>query len=179
MVRVVRSGQSGELVAMGIPVEVAAVNNTAANLCGMSVHILCGRVSDNVGTPLKGTAVDGSGEGVIDNKGYAVLVGNAGKLLDIQYLTARIGDGFTKQGLGVGTECLVDFLLAGLLRNERAVDAQFLQRDTKEVVSATIDLIGGDKVVASLTDVEQGIEVCGLSAGGQHSANTTFQGCYL
>ena len=160
----------------GVPVEVAAIDDDAAHLCGVSVHILRGGVGDDVGAPLEGTAVDGCGECVIDDEGHAVLVGDACKLLDVQNLAARVRDGLAEQRLGVGTEGCRDFLLAGLLRYKGALDAQLLQRDAEEVVRATVDFVGSDEVVAGLTDVEDGIEVGCLTRRGQHSAHTAFEG---
>ena len=83
VVRGVGGGEPGELVGMGVPVKVAAVDNSATHCRGMAVHILGGRVSHDVGTPLEGAAVDGRGEGVVHDEGHTVAVGDAGKLLYI------------------------------------------------------------------------------------------------
>ena len=88
----------------------------------MTVHILGGRVGDNVSAPLKGTTVDRSGEGVVDNQGHTVLMRNACKFLDVENLTTRIGNGFAKQSLGVRTESSRDFLFRGFLRYEGTLD---------------------------------------------------------
>ena len=108
-----------------------------------------------------------------------MLMGDACKLLDVENLTARVGDGLSKQCLGIGTERLVDFFLASFLRDEGALDAEFLQRNTKEVVGATIDLVAGNDMVASLADVEDGIEIGCLTRRGQYGTDTTFEGCNL
>ena len=122
-------------------------------------------MGDDVCAPLEGTTVDWCWEGIIDDEGDTVLVSDACELLDVENLTARIADGLTKQCLGVRTECLVDFFFAGFLRDEGSLDAQLLQCDTKEVVGTTIYLIASNDMVACLADVEDGIEVSGLTRG--------------
>ena len=129
----------------------------------------------DVGTPFEGTAVDGCGKGVVDNEGHAVAVGNLGKTLNIEDGAAGVGDGLAEHGLRIRTEGSLYLLVAGFLRNERTVDAQLLQRHAEKVVRATIDFIRGNKMVASLTDIEDGIEVGSLSAAGQHSPHATLQ----
>ena len=106
-------------------------------------------------------------------------MGDACELLDVENLTARIRDGLTKESLGVRTEGSINLFLAGLLRDEGTLDAELLQRDAKEVVGATIDLVRGDEVVASLTDVEDGIEVGSLTRRCKHGSDTTLEGSNL
>ena len=159
----------------GLPVEVAAVNDATAYLRCMTVHILGGRVRHDVGTPLKGTAVDRRRERVVDDEGNTMLVCDACKLLDVQDFAARVRDGLAEQRLSIGTEGGRNLLLGSLLRDESTLNTQFLQRHAKEVVCTTIYLIRGHEVVASLTDVEDGVEVGSLSAGGEHSAHATFK----
>ena len=108
-------GAIGVDVGTGVPVEVAAIDDYAANLRGMTVHVLGSGVGDDVGAPLEGTAVDRSGEGVVDDEGHAVLVGDACELLDVEDLTAWVADGLAEECLGVGTEGGRDLFLAGLL----------------------------------------------------------------
>ena len=179
MIALIRSGQAGELVSMGIPVEVAAIYYTTAYLSGVTVHILGGTVGNNVATPLKGTAVDRCSKGIVHNQGHTVLVSHLGKALYIEYVTARVADGLAEEALGIGTELLLDALIVPIGIDEGALYAQLLHRYAKEVVRTAIDAIAGDKVIASLADIEDSIEVGSLTAGGQHSAHTTFQCCNL
>ena len=88
----------------------------------MTVHILGRRMGHDVSAPLKGTTVDRSGEGVVDNQGHAMFMRNACKLLNIENLTARVGDSFAKQSLRVGAESSRDFLFRGFLRYEGTLD---------------------------------------------------------
>ena len=96
---------------------------------------------DDVASPFKRTAVDGSGECVVNNQGHTVLMCYAREFLDVEHLASRIGDGLTKHCLGIRSECLLDFLLRGILIDKRALDTQFLQRYSEEIECATIYLI--------------------------------------
>ena len=177
MVRLVGGAESGELLGMAKPVEVAAVDDDAAHLCGHTVHILCGGVGDDVGAPLEGTAVDGGGEGVVDNQGHAVLVGDACELLNVEHGAAGVGDGLAEERLCVWAEGCLNLLLGSGGRHEGALDAELLHRHAEEVVGAAVNLVRGDEVVASLTDVEQGVEVGSLARRCQHGAHAAFEGC--
>ena len=114
MVRLVGSAEAWELLGMSQPGEVAAIHHATAYLCGKSVHILGGRVGDNVGSPLEWTAVYWRSKGVIDNQGYTIFVSYPCKLLYVEHGTTRICDGLAEQGLCVRTESLLDILLAGI-----------------------------------------------------------------
>ena len=78
------------------PVEIAAIDHTSAHLGGMAVHILRGGMGDDVASPLKRTAVNGRGKGVVHDEWYAVAVGYACKLLYVKHLAAG-NDVFTRK----------------------------------------------------------------------------------
>ena len=100
---------------------------------------------------------------------------DACKLLDIEHGTAWITDGFTKNYLGIWTESLLDFLLAIVRVYKGALDAEFLQGNTKEIEGAAVDFVRGNDVVACLADVEHSVEVGSLTAGSQHCAHATLK----
>ena len=160
---------------MSQPVEVNAVHYHTAHLCGQSVHIFRGGVGDDVGAPFKRPAVHGRGESIVHDEGHPVLVGNLSEALDVENGTARVRDGLAEECFRVRTEGGLNLLVAGFLRDKRTLDAEFFQRHTEEVVGTAVDFVGGDEVVAGLTDVEDGVEVGGLTRGGQHSPHTAFQ----
>ena len=145
----------------------------------MTVHILGGGMGDDVASPLKGTAVDGCGKGVVDNQWHTVAMGYAGKLLDVEHLATGIGDGFAEHRLGIGAECLLYLFLGGILIDKRALDAELLQCNAKEIERTSIYLVGSDDMVASLTDVEHGKEIGCLTRRGKHSPHSTLEGGYL
>ena len=110
---------------------------------------------------------------------HAMLVRHLGKTLNVKHIAAWVADGLAEEALGVGAELLLDALVVPVGVNEGTLDAEFLHGHAKEVERAAIDSVGGDEVVASLADVEHGVEVGSLTAAGQHSTHTTFEGSNL
>ena len=56
-----------------------------------------------------------------------MIMGDAGKLLHIQYHNARVGDHLAEHRLRIRAESLGDLFLARILIYERAFDSQLLQ----------------------------------------------------
>ena len=136
-------------------------------------------MGDDVRTPLKRAAVYRSCKCVVYDERYAVAMCYAGKLLYVEHIAARVCYGLAKQCLGIRTESLLYLLLTCLGIDKGAFDAQFLKSDTEEVECSAVDFIGSDYVTACLTDVENSIEVCCLSAACEHSTDTTLESSYL
>ena len=163
MIALIGSGEARELFCMCLPIEVTAIDDGTAYLRGMTVHVLGGGVCNDVATPFNRAAVDGRGKGIIDNKGYTVLMSQLSEALDIKNITAWVGNGLAKETLGVRTEGCFNALIIPIGINEGAVDTELLHGNAKEVVRATIYIIRGDEVVACLTDIKDGIEAGSLA----------------
>ena len=123
VVRGIRLAKAGELVGMGLPIEVAAIYDATAYAGRMAIHVFRRGMGDDVSAPLKRPTVNRRGKGVVHDQGNAVAVGDARELLNIQYHHTRIRDGLAKQQLRIGTERLADLLLAGILIDESALNA--------------------------------------------------------
>ena len=108
-----------------------------------------------------------------------MFVSHFGEAFDVEDIAAGIGDGFAEEALCVRTESCFDALVVPIGIYEGALYAQLLERHAEEIERAAINGVGSYEVVASLTDIEDGIEVCSLSAARQHSSDTTFQGSNL
>ena len=182
MIALVRSSQTCKLLSVSLPVEVTAVNNSTSYLSGMSVHVFRGGVRHDVASPFDRTAVDRCGEGVVHDEWYPMLVSHLRKALDVEHITSRVRDCLAEETLGVRAEFCFDACIIPVRVNESTFDTQLLQCHTKQVVCTPIDSVGCDEVIASLTDVEDCIEVSCLTATGQYATHTTFQridlGCH-
>ena len=176
VVAVVGGAQAGEPVGILCPVELAAVYDAAAHRNAVTVHVLGGGVGDDVSTPLDGTAVDGGSEGVVHHQGHAVLMGNLGKLLNVQHIQSRVGDGLTEQQLGVGTESGVQLFLGGVGADEGHLDAHAAHGDADQIEGAAVDGGACHDVVTAGCDVEHGVEVGSLTGAGEHGSSAAFQG---
>ena len=129
----------------------------------------------DVRAPLKGAAVDRCGEGVVHHQRYAVGVGGLGKLFNVQHGQGGVCDGLAEHNLGVRPEGGVQLLLGAQRIHEGGGDAHFSHGDRDEVEGTAVDGAGGHDVVPCLAEIEQGKEVCGLSAGGEHGGSAALQ----
>ena len=102
-------------------------------------------------------------------------MGRGGKALNVQHGQGGVGDGLTKDGLGVGAEGGLQLLVGAVRRDKGHLDAHFGHGDGDEIEGAAVDAGGGDDVIAAGGDVEQGEEVGRLTGGGQHGGGAAFQ----
>ena len=104
-----------------------------------------------------------------------MAVRNAGKLLDVEHVDARVGYGFAKQHLGVGLESSGYFLLRGVDVDKGGFDAQFAEGDVEQIECSAIDLRAANHMVASLADIENGIEIGCLTRRCEHRCHAAFE----
>ena len=176
VIALVRGAQAGEFIRVGSPVKLAAVHNGTADGRGVAVHVFGGGVGHDVRPPLKGTAVDGSGESVVHNQGHTMCMGRPGKLLNVQHRQSRIGNGFSEHGLGVGPESGVQLLLGAVRVHKGGFQAHPLHGHREQVKAAAVDGRAGHNVVAAAGNVEHRQEIGRLTGAGQHGGAASLQG---
>jgi len=97
VIRLVGLGQTGDISPHGLPSLSCRLSTMAPPYTGgMTVHVFGCRMCDDIRSPFKRAAVDGSGEGVVHNQRHTVLVCDTCELFDVQHIDARIGDGFAE-----------------------------------------------------------------------------------
>ena len=173
MVRVVGRGEFRELAVR--PVERAAVHDHAAHLERVPVHVLGRRMHHDVRPEFDGPAQHRRGEGVVHNQRHAVLVRDAGELLDVQDVDARIGDGFAEQGLCVGTEGRLNVILGGLGVHEGHFDAELPEGHGEQVERTAVDGGGADEGIARRGEGQDGKHGRGLTGGRAQGPYPAFQ----
>ena len=102
-------------------------------------------------------------------------VGGRGKLFDVQHGEGRVCDGLAEHDLGVGPEGGVQFFLGAQGVYKGGGDAHLFHGDRDEVEGTAVDGAGGHDVVACFAQVEQGEEVGGLTAAGEHGSRAALQ----
>src|SRR5690606_35463582 len=103
------------------------------------------------------------------------LVGNGCDLLDVQQVLLGVGDGLTKERLGVGASgCTPALGVVGVV-DKRDVDAVLGQRVVEQVVGAAVERRRADDVVASLCEVEDGERFSGLATAHQEGGYATLE----
>ena len=116
---------------MGHPVKLAVVDDHAAQVGSMSIHVLGGGVRNDVGAPLKGTAHHGRREGVVDHQRHAVVMCGLGKALNIEHGKGGVGNRLAKDKLGIGLKGCLELLIGAVGGNERAGQAHALHGMSK------------------------------------------------
>ena len=177
MIRFIRFSQSMIFMSIGIPVKVATVNDSSANLHSMSVHIFGCGMGDDISSPFKRTAVYRCSEGVVYNKRNFMFVSNLCEFFNIQNYQSRVCDGFGEEYLCIRTECSSDFFRACICVNEGAVNPQFLEGNSQEIKGSSVNCGCCYNMVTSFADIEYRIKVGCLSGRGKDSGNTTLQIC--
>ena len=175
----IRFGEALETVVVCFPVEVAAIHDAATDCSSMAIHVLGGGVRHDIDAVFNRTAENRSRECVIDNHRNAVLVGDVSEALEVEHLACRVCNRFAEEAFGVRAESLFNFFVARVLVDERAFDAELLHRDGEEVARAAVNSGSADEVVAGFADVEDCVEVCGLTGAGEHGGDTAFESCDL
>ena len=176
VVRGVGLDEAGELVGVLRPVEVAGVDDAAADLAGVAVHVLRRRVGDDVAAELERTAEDRRRESVVDDKRHAVLVRDLRELRDVEYAARGVRDRLAEDALSVRAEGLLYLRGRRIRVDEREFDAELLEGDGEEVERAAVDLGGRDDMVAGIAEIEDGERRGRLAGARENSRDAAFEG---
>ena len=135
----VRLRQLGELIGIGGPVKIAAVDDGAADEVAVARDILRRRMDDDVRAPLDRAAKRRRRECVVDDERHPLAAGDARKRLQRRDVHHRIADDFGDNAAGPVIDGLLH--LAGMV----AVDEDRLHAEAREDVlqqrqRASVDL---------------------------------------
>ena len=103
-----RLGQLRELAV--VPVELAAIDDDAADAVAMAAHELRQRVHHDVGAVIDRPAHVGRRESVVDHQRNAVLVRDLGHRFDVEHVAARIADRLAVEALRLRRDGLAEIL---------------------------------------------------------------------
>ena len=174
VVALVGCSETRELVRMGHPVKLAMVDDHAAQVGRMSIHVLGGGVRNDVGAPLKGTAHHGRREGVVDHQRHAVVMRGLGKALNIEHCKGGVGDRLAKDELGVGLKGCLKLLVGAVGGNERTGNAHTSHGMGKQVVGTAIDGRARDHVIAGTGHVKNREEVRSHARAREHRGSAAL-----
>ena len=107
VIRLVRSTKSRIFVCMCHPVKLAGIHDCSADCCSVSIHILCGRVCYDIGTPLDRPAVHRCRECVIHDERNPMRMCGFGEFFNIKNRQCRICDRFAEYGTCVILKCCI------------------------------------------------------------------------
>ena len=174
MVALVRRGETRELVRMGHPVKLAVVDDHAAQVGSMSIHVLGGGVRNDVSAPLKGTAHHGRREGVVDHQRHAVVMRGLGKALNIEHGKGGIGDCLAKDELGIGLEGCLELLVGAVGGNEGTGQTHALHSMGEQVVGTAVDSRARDHMIAGTGHVKDREEIRSHARAREHRSGAAL-----
>ena len=150
----------------GGPVELAGVDDDAADRGAVAPDPLGGRLDHHVGAVLDGAAQVAAGrEGVVDDERDAVVVGQPGQRRQVGDVVAGVADGLHVERLGLAVDGPGQ--VRGLHRVDQLhLDAEPRQRHLELVEGASVEPARRDDVVADLGDVGDGEELGRVAGGG-------------
>ena len=174
MVALVGRGETRELVRMGHPVKLAVVDDHAAQVGSMSIHVLGGGVRNDVGAPLKGTAHHGRREGVVDHQRHAVVMRGLGKALNIEHGKGGVGDRLAKDELGIGLKGRLELFISAVGGNEGAGQTHAPHSMGEQVVGTAVDGRARDHVIAGTGHVKDREEVRSHARAREHRGGASL-----
>ena len=175
VIRFIRCAQTGELVGMRQPVELATVDNSTAQASSMTIHILRSRMRYDVCTPFQRAAVNRCREGVIHDQRHTMTMRSVGKFFNIQHRQCGVSDNFAKHSLGVILKSSIQLFVRSIWRNKGRCYAHLRQRYVNQIIAAAVNRRRSNNMAARLADVEQGKEVRCLSGRSEHCRSTALQ----
>ena len=152
VIALVRAGNQRELSAR--PVELAAVDDDAADRRAVPADELRCRIHDDVGAVFDG-AKQIRRDSVVDDERHARGVRDAGQPVDVGDVELRVADRLGVDSLGAGS----DRALEGgevVRRHEGHLDAEPAQGVMKEIVGAAVEVVGRNDFIAGLRQIEHG-----------------------
>mmetsp|Transcript_3124 Transcript_3124/g.9532 ORF Transcript_3124/g.9532 Transcript_3124/m.9532 type:complete len:243 (+) Transcript_3124:1885-2613(+) len=141
----------------GTPLELAGVDDDAADSGAVAADPLGERVDDDISAVRDGLGEVRCREGGVNNERQADAVRLLRNLLEIAHDAGRVGDGLAEEGarLLVGR---FEEVLGVRLIDEAHRDAKFGQDVVELGVGAAVQVASGDDVVSTLSDVDDGVE---------------------
>ena len=117
-----------------------------------------------------------STEGVVDNQGDAVLMGQRGESLEVRDVEAGIPHGFDIDGLGVGIDLRLETIQLVAI-GEFDVDPQARELHLELVVRAAVEKGCGNEIVAGLHEIGDGHKLSRLTRRRGYGCDTSFKSC--
>mmetsp|Transcript_10221 Transcript_10221/g.46890 ORF Transcript_10221/g.46890 Transcript_10221/m.46890 type:complete len:402 (+) Transcript_10221:3891-5096(+) len=149
----------------GGPVEPALLDAHAADAGAVAADPLGEGGDDDVRAEVEAPGQVRGGEGAVHDEGHVVVVGNLGDGLKVADLERGVGHGLAEDGAGLVVNRCPDVL--GVVHvDEPDGDAEGGEDVVELRVGATVQLVAGHDVVASLGEVDDGVENGGSSGGG-------------
>ena len=156
-------------------IERAAIDNDARNRIAVATEEFGGGMHDDVGAMLERTDEVGRGQGIVDDEGQLVLLGNRRNRRQIGDDAAGIGDGFNENRLGApGDRRLEAGEIVGV--GPFHSPAEILVGMVELVDRAAIQFCGGDKFIPRLHQRVKHQMLRGMARGHRQRRRAALKG---
>ena len=162
------------VLAAGLPVELSAVHDDAAQRGAVAADELGSGVDDDVSAMLDGTDQVRGAEGVINDQRQAMLVSDGCDGINIRNITVGVAQSLEVDSLGVGLDRVLD-LFQIVSVHEGGGDAELGQSVLQQVVAAAVDGLLSHDVVAGLSQCLDGVGDGSCTGSSSQSSHAAFQ----
>lgn len=162
------------VLAAGLPVELAAVHDDAAQRGAVAADELGSGVDDDVSAMLDGTDQVRGAEGVINDQRQAMLVSDGCDGINIRNITVGVAQSLEVDSLGVGLDRVLD-LFQIVSVHEGGGDAELGQSMLQQVVAAAVDGLLSHDVVAGLSQCLDGVGDGSCTGSSSQRSHAAFQ----
>ena len=166
-------GHDGEAAGSG-PVELAAVDQDAAQGDAVTADELGCRMHHDVRAEIDRPGQERGGEGAVDHERHTDVVCEPGDGGNVQHVDPRVADRLAEEQLRVRPRRALKVPRVGRL-DEGGLDAEAPQRVVQQVVGAAVDRGRGHDVVAGGEDRRRGEVEGGLAGGGGDRADAALE----
>ena len=167
-------GELRKATAAGV-VEVAAVDDDAADRRAVPADELGRGVDDDVGAVLERAQQVRRRERVVDDERDPGVVGDRADALEVEHVTLRVPDRLAEERLGVRLDGGPPRVEVVGVVDERDLDAELRERVVQEVVRAAVQRRRRDDVASGLGEVQQRQRLRRLPARSGERADAALQ----
>ena len=159
-----------------LPVEIAAVNDNAADGRSVAADELCRGVYHDISAVLDGTEQVRSCKRAVNYQRDIVVMRDLRELLNVGYVGVRVAEGLNVQRLCVPVDSRLEAALS-IGVNELRGDPVQRERVRQQVVSSAVDGVGGYDVLSLLCKSLDGVGDSRRSGSRGESCNAALEGC--
>ena len=160
---------------MLFPVEIAAVDDDAADRIAVPADILRRRIHHDSGAVIERSAQNWR-RGVVEDQRHAELAPDSGDLGNWEHLELRVRQSLGVIAAGALVGCTPEILGIGRIDKTNLHPHRLHHRIEEQVPGPAIEVGGADEIVARLADVLNGEQRGGLARGESQRSDAAIEG---
>lgn len=166
----------GEVFVVFVLVEFVGIDDDVIDGSIVIINLFGGRVDDDISIVFDGVdEVIVGVEGVVDNYGDIVFVGNVGNFFEVGDVVVGVVNVFNVDGFGFVVNDSGE-VFGFVFCDEFGSDVEVLKEDFELVVGIVVEVGGGNDVVIGVSKSGNGYKLSGYVGGGGNGSNIIFEG---